>query len=226
MNQTPKPPVMWSTVITRWAVLALLVMSLVIALRPTVAVWMAGPKKHYTSGDPADIRLVGVAPDGDDILLDPRGRPLAGVKLDWPGERTLSWASQQLQRDLLFELGPGTDDLEFLPENIGVVKTSNTRAWVGSSSIALGRERVTTPEGRRRILVRLTLHENYWSRTALFGSNQRLLEEVDFELHFFVKQHGRQFIDIERVQELHRDDDARPDRPDDGRDQVRSIDVQ
>ena len=94
---------MWSTVITRWAMLVLLAMALVIALRPTVAVWVAGPKQHHASGDPADIRLVGVAPDGDEILLDPRGRLLPDVKLDWPGERTLSWSPQQLQRDLLFE---------------------------------------------------------------------------------------------------------------------------
>src|SRR6185503_13122017 len=75
MAPSPKPPVLWSSLITRWAVALLLVIAVVIALRPTIATWLAGSRHFFTSGHSADIRLLGVAPDGENVLLDARGRP-------------------------------------------------------------------------------------------------------------------------------------------------------
>ncbi|MEY2407338.1 MAG: hypothetical protein QOF48_8 [Verrucomicrobiota bacterium] len=190
MSESSKPPVMWSTLITRWAVLLLIVVVVIIALRPTAAIWLAGPNKFHTSGDPANIRLVGVAPDGENILLDPWGRPLPEGTFVWNGTRTLSWSPQEMQRDLLFEMGPGTEDLDFLADIPGTVKASNNGGWVNSSSVAFGSERGPAADSPRRILVRLTFNEKYWRRGALFGSHQRQVEEVDFDLHFFSKQRG------------------------------------
>jgi len=179
---------MWFTLIIRWSVLVLMLVAIAIALGPAIATWMAGTIKPQTSGDPVEIRLVGVAPDGDNILLDAdHGRPIPGMKLDWPGQRTLSWPPQHLQRDLLFELGPEARTLQFIP---GSARESNDRGMVSISSIALGRERVTTLDGHPQLLISLTLNEKYWKRNAFFGSSQRQLEQVDFDLKFYGKQRG------------------------------------
>lgn len=197
MSTEPKPPVLWTTVITRWAVAVLLLVVIVIALRPTVATWLGGERKHFVSGDGADIQLVGVAPDGEDILFDPRGRPHPTESLRWPGERTYTWPQQQVQRDFLFELGPGTENLEFPRDGAGAIGLAERRGWIQSSSMVLNGERVPAAGGRARILLRANLSQNYWRRGSIFGGNSRPLEEVNVSLSYYPPQRARAWADFD-----------------------------
>src|SRR6266498_4233825 len=121
MNEHGPKPVLWSTILFRVAMLLVLLAALAVAFAPKLANLFSPERRLTTSGDPADIRLVGVVPDGDDVLLDARGNVVPGVKFDWPGKRTYTWPPGTMLREFLFELGPGLTDLEFGPNDPGSV---------------------------------------------------------------------------------------------------------
>src|SRR5262245_36715885 len=106
MNERGQKPVLWSTILFRVGMLLVLLAALAMALAPKLANLFTPQKGLTTSGDPADIRLVGVVPDGDDMLYDGRGDML-GEKFDWPAKRTYTWPQGSMLREFLFELGPG-----------------------------------------------------------------------------------------------------------------------
>lgn len=195
MSATPKPPVLWGTVIMRWAVAALLlvalVVALVVALRPGLGRWLGGGAGFRTSGDAADIRLIAVAPDGGDELFSPAGKPLAGETLQWPGERTHVWQPGTMQRDLLLELPPDLEDIHFLSSNPGSVMIAGGRGWLQTVIPSLGPERIPAPGGGQRALLRLTLGTNSWMRSFLgFHGRQGLVEAVDVNLYFLPPERG------------------------------------
>jgi hypothetical protein len=190
MNEQESKPVLWSTILFRVAMLLVLLAALAVAFAPKLANLFSPERRQTTSGDPADIRLVGVVPDGDDVLFDGRGKVVPGVKFDWPGKRTYTWPQGTMLREFLFELGPGSADLEFGPNDPGTVSATDRRAWIPNASYALDNDRVLLPDGRRRLLFRATMSTNYWRQTFLFGGRQPPVEEIDLELHFFGSARG------------------------------------
>src|SRR5262245_20579596 len=117
MSEQGQKPVLWSTILFRVAMLLVLLAALAVAIVPKLATLFRPERRVTTSGDPADIQLVGVVPDGDDVLYDARGKLVPGVKLDWPGKRTYTWSQGTMLREFVFELGPGLADLEFYKNN-------------------------------------------------------------------------------------------------------------
>src|SRR5262245_32587843 len=106
MNEQDPKPVLWSTILFRLAMLLVLLAALAMAFAPKLVSLFNPQRRLTTSGDPADIRLVGVVPDGDDVLFDARGKVVPGVKFDWPGKRTYTWPAGTMLREFVFELGP------------------------------------------------------------------------------------------------------------------------
>ncbi|HEU0011868.1 MAG TPA: hypothetical protein VFT34_18785 [Verrucomicrobiae bacterium] len=190
MNEHGPKPVLWSTILFRVAMLLVLLAALAVAFAPKLANLFSPERRLTTSGDPADIRLVGVVPDGDDVLLDARGNVVPGVKFDWPGKRTYTWPPGTMLREFLFELGPGLTDLEFGPNDPGSVGLTESRYWIPNTSYALDNERVPLPDGRQRLLFRVAMSSNCWRRTFLFAGRQPPVEEIDLELHFFDNTRG------------------------------------
>jgi len=172
----------------RIALSLVLLAALAMALAPQLANLFSPQRKLTTSGDPADIQLVGVAPDGDDVLYNGRGEIL-GEKFDWPGKRTYTWPPGTMLREFLFELGPGLEDLDFNQNDPGTVRPVEKRSWIQQVTCTLEDERVLGPSGHRRVLFRVAVHTNYLRRVALFGGRQALVE-IDLELHFLGKARG------------------------------------
>jgi len=185
MNEHGPKPVLWSTLLLRVAMLLVLLTALVVAFAPKLANLFSPQRRLTTSGDPADVRLVGVVPDGDDVLLDARGKVVPDVKFDWPGKRTYTWPPGTMLREFLLELGPGSEDLEFSQSRPGSVEVAETRSWIPSTMYALDNERVLSPDGRRRFLFRVTMSQKSWRGGFLFSSRQPPVEEIDLELFFY-----------------------------------------
>ena len=191
MSESSKPPVLWSVVITRWALGVLSLVVLVIALRPGIVSMLRGKARFTTAGDAADIRLVGVAPDGDDALYGADGKLINGAKLEWQGERVYNWQPGAMQRDFLFEFGPGTEGIDLVPDNPLRVLPAAENGWPMSVSIGQAGGRTRSPAGREETLVRATLGTNYYQNGFLLGGRrQRLLETVNLQLYFYPRERG------------------------------------
>lgn len=188
MNEHGSKPVLWSTILFRLAMLLVLLAALGVVVAPKLATLFSPERRLTTSGDPADIRLVGVVPDGDNVLLDGRGKVIPGVKLEWSGTRTYTWPQGTMLREFLFELGPDLAELDFSPNDPGSIETTETRSWIPNASYAF--DSVPSPDGRRRFLFRATMDQTYWRGAFLFGTRRPPVEEIDLELHFFGPTRG------------------------------------
>src|SRR5262249_47270349 len=183
MNEHGPKPTPRSTVLFRVAMLLVLLAALVVAFAPRLANLFSSERRMTSSGDPVDIQLVGVVPDGDDVLLDARGKVVPGMKFDWPGKRTYTWPQGTMLREFLFELGPGLNLLNFSRNSPGTVRPLEKHSWIQSVVCALDDERVPAAGGRQRVLFRVAMQTNYWGRTFLFGGKQAPLEEIELDLH-------------------------------------------
>ena len=197
MNEQDPKPVLWSTILFRVAMLLVLLAALAMAFAPELLNLFSPQRRLTTSGDPADIRLVGVVPDGEDVLFDPRGNVVPGVKFDWPGKRTYTWPPGSMLREFVFELGPGSENLEFIPNNPGFVSPADNRGWMQNATYAVADDRVPSPDGRQRFLFSASISTNYWRSALLFGGSQFRLTEIVVELHFFGNTRGTAALTFE-----------------------------
>src|SRR6266508_2167652 len=185
MNDHGSKPVLWTTILFRAAMLLVLLAALAVAFAPNLANLFSPQRRMTTSGDPADIRLVGVVPDGDDVLLDARGKVIPGVKFEWPGKRTYTWLHGRMLREFLFEVGPGVSDLELNKDNPGsiLLREGNSWSrdvWIPNASFVQADEPLVLPDGRQRILLRVAMSQTYSRHGVIFGKvDQPPIEEIN-----------------------------------------------
>ncbi|MGH8244995.1 MAG: hypothetical protein ACREUU_01030, partial [Gammaproteobacteria bacterium] len=161
MNEPGPKSVLWSTILFRVAMLLVLLAALAVAFAPKLANLFSPEPRLTTSGDPADIRLISVVPDGDDVLLDARGKEIPGVKFEWPGKRTYTWPQGTMLREFLFELGPGQENLDFNPHIPVVSCLAQGRSWIPNTSCSLDNDGLLTSDGCRRLLFRVMMDQSY-----------------------------------------------------------------
>ncbi len=164
--------------LTRWALAAVLVAAL--GSLVLVAALPLAEKRDRTAstraeGGPLDIRLVGIAPDCSDDVLDVDGKPFG----TWLSPVDLPWGGEKLRRTFLFSVPEAEGPVLF--ETFHEVRVAGLDRPLGGT---VGSRVVRTPEGRR-LVWSVTLDHTY--RDTVFGlvNRRATLRAIDVALKYY-----------------------------------------
>ncbi len=147
------------------------------------AVWQgvsAYLAKPTVSGDPFDLRLVGVRPDCSDEIRDGTGRIIAE---EFYGlDRDPAWAPGQMRRDFIFDVGDTNAEV--------LASTSEIIYAAGQTYHRFERaRRFRLPDGRQRVVAEVMFPGSI-QRTLFLWRRQVPVRRVDLRLFFYLAEPG------------------------------------